>query len=89
MRLTLHVSRLDSLPPVDAAPYGCGHYCVTYYDTTTAPCRQSRPVAAQSRYRSGGRYTRIAAMGTGTLAWDNGEVSVEAVGFQGEPVIKK
>jgi hypothetical protein len=31
----------------------------------------------------------IAAMGTGTLVWDNGEVTVEAVGLQGEPVVNK
>jgi len=30
----------------------------------------------------------IAAMGTGTLVWDNGEVTVEAVGLQGEPIVR-
>jgi hypothetical protein len=29
----------------------------------------------------------ITAMGTGTLVWDNGQVTVEAVGLQGAPVI--
>ena len=30
----------------------------------------------------------IAAMGTGTLVWDNGEVTVEAVGLQGKPAVR-
>lgn len=30
----------------------------------------------------------IAAMGTGTLIWDNGQVTVEAVGLQSEPIIR-
>lgn len=30
----------------------------------------------------------IAAMGAGTVVWDNGQVTVEAVGLQGEPVVR-
>jgi hypothetical protein len=36
----------------------------------------------------GGRVD-IEAMGTGTVVWDNGQVTIEAVDLRGEPIINR
>lgn len=52
-----------------------GRYVAGYHGMQPAPLSLEVP---------GGRVT-VGAMGTGTLVWDNGQVSVEAVGLSGEP----
>jgi hypothetical protein len=35
-----------------------------------------------------GGSVEIASMGTGTVVWDNGALTVEAIGLEGQPVVK-
>jgi hypothetical protein len=54
-----------------------GRWVAAYHGQRPAPLRLTVP----------GGSVELAAMGTGTVVWDNGEVTVEAVGFEGKPVI--
>ncbi|MBN1878427.1 MAG: hypothetical protein JXA33_29690 [Anaerolineae bacterium] len=54
-----------------------GRYVAAYHGLTPAPLVLTLP----------GARVEIAAMGTGIVVWDNGEVVVEAVGLKGEPKI--
>jgi hypothetical protein len=55
-----------------------GRWVAAYHGLQPAPLTLAVPDGS----------VEIATMGTGTLVWDNGEVIVEAVGLQGEPVVR-
>jgi len=56
-----------------------GRWVAAYHGLQPAPLTLTVPDGS----------VEVAAMGTGTLVWDNGEVTVEAVGLQGEPIVNK
>jgi hypothetical protein len=55
-----------------------GRWVAAYHGLQPAPLTLTVPDGS----------VRVAAMGTGTLVWDNGEVTVEAVGLQGMPTVR-
>ncbi len=56
-----------------------GRWVAAYHGLQPAPLTLTVPDGS----------VEIATMGTGTVVWDNGEVTVEAVGLDGEPSIKR
>jgi hypothetical protein len=66
--------------PEAAWLYTCpetGRYIAAYHGREPAPLRLAVPDGA----------VEVAAMSTGTIVWDNGEVTVEAVDLQGIPKV--
>lgn len=57
------------------APPGTGRYVAAYHGQTAAPATLIVP---------GGK-VEVASMGVGTIVWDNGKVTVEAVDLKGKP----
>ena len=55
-----------------------GRWVAAYHGLQPAPLTLTVPDGS----------VEIAAMGTGTLVWDNGQVAVEAIGLQGAPVVR-
>jgi hypothetical protein len=55
-----------------------GRWVAAYHGVQSAPLTLTIPDGS----------VEIAAMGTGTLVWDNGQVTVEAVGLRGEPIVR-
>jgi hypothetical protein len=55
-----------------------GRWAAAYHGLQPAPLTLTVPDGS----------VEVAAMGTGTVVWDNGQVTVEAVGLQGEPMIR-
>jgi len=59
------------------APPGTGRYVAAYHGLKPAPLKLVVP----------GGSVEIAAMGTGTVVWDNGQVSVDAIDLEGTPIV--
>jgi len=57
------------------APPGTGRYVAGLHATKPAPVTLTVPAGT----------VQVAAMGTGTIVWDNGEVTVEATDLEGTP----
>jgi hypothetical protein len=59
------------------APPGTGRYVAAYHGLKPAPLKMVVP----------GGSVEIAAMGTGTVVWDNGQVTFDAIGLEGTPIV--
>lgn len=59
------------------APPGTGRYVAAYHGLEPAPLKLEVP----------GGSVKIAAMGTGTVVWDNGQVTIDAIALEGAPIV--
>jgi len=59
------------------APPGTGTYVAAYHGQRPAPLKLTVPNGS----------VEISAMGTGTVVWDNGEVTIDAIDLEGEPIV--
>jgi hypothetical protein len=59
------------------APSGTDKYVAAYHGLEPAPLKLTVPNGS----------VEVSAMGTGTLVWENGEVTIGAIGLEGEPII--
>ena len=59
------------------APPGTGRYVAAYHGLKPAPLKLTVPNGS----------VEISAMGTGTVVWDNGEVTIDAVNLEGKPIV--
>lgn len=59
------------------APPGTGKYVAAYHGLEAAPLKLSVP----------GGSVEVEAMGTGTVVWDNGRVTVDAIDLKGRPKV--
>ncbi|MBT5832731.1 MAG: hypothetical protein HOH77_21290 [Candidatus Latescibacteria bacterium] len=59
------------------APPGTGKYIAAYHGLKPAPLKLTVPNGS----------IEISAMGTGTVVWNNGEVTIDAIDLEGEPIV--
>jgi len=59
------------------SPPGTGKYVAAYHGLKPAPLKLTVPNGS----------VEISAMGTGTVVWDNGEVTIDVIDLEGEPIV--
>lgn len=59
------------------APPGTGKYVAAYHGLKPAPFKLTVPNGS----------VEVEAMGTGTVVWDNGKVTIDAIDLAGTPTI--
>ena len=56
---------------------GTGKYIAAYHGIEPAPLKLTVPEGS----------VEIEAIGTGTVVWDNGKVTIDAIDLEGEPIV--